>query len=100
MAGTSINCLAIVLKELRSKVVDLSRMRALGFCVSVAHAEYMTRIFNAAGIPPDAVMLILDAGIAFSTPASAYSSLARRSLWSLERRSPCGNPGARMADSA
>ena len=26
-------------------------MRALGFCVSVAHAEYMTRVFNDAGIP-------------------------------------------------
>ena len=26
-------------------------MRALGFCVSVAHATYMTRVFNEAGIP-------------------------------------------------
>ena len=30
-------------------------MRALGFCVSVAHAEYMARVFNEAGIPARAV---------------------------------------------
>ena len=29
----------------------MGKMRALGFCVSVAHAEYMTRVFNDAGIP-------------------------------------------------
>ena len=31
------------------------RMRALGFCVSVAHAEYMARKFTAANIPSRAV---------------------------------------------
>lgn len=41
----------IVLKELRDKVIDISRMRALGFCVSVAHTQYMARYFNDAGIP-------------------------------------------------
>lgn len=30
-------------------------MRALGFCVSVAHAEYMARVFADAGIPALAV---------------------------------------------
>src|SRR5207342_3552438 len=30
-------------------------MRALGFCISVAHAEYMARIFTEAGIPSVAV---------------------------------------------
>src|SRR5689334_8559771 len=30
-------------------------MRALGFCVSVAHAEYMAKVFNDAGIPSLAV---------------------------------------------
>ena len=30
-------------------------MRALGFCVSVAHAEYMAQSFNEAGIPARAV---------------------------------------------
>ncbi|MGJ9422664.1 DUF3427 domain-containing protein [Aeromicrobium sp. CF3.5] len=39
-----------VLRELRDKVVDIDRMRALGFCVSVAHAEYMARYFTDKGI--------------------------------------------------
>lgn len=46
---------AQVLKELRDKVIDPSAMRALGFCVSVAHAAYMARVFNKAGIPALAV---------------------------------------------
>ncbi len=41
----------IVLQNLRDKVSDVSRMRALGFCVSVAHAEFMTRVFNESGVP-------------------------------------------------
>ncbi|MBB01427.1 MAG: hypothetical protein CMJ47_02155 [Planctomyces sp.] len=40
-----------VLSALRSKVTDPLRMRALGFCVSVAHARYMAEKFVAAGIP-------------------------------------------------
>lgn len=40
-----------VLRELRDKVVDVDRMRALGFCVSVVHAEYMARYFTDKGIP-------------------------------------------------
>lgn len=42
---------AKVLNELRDKVTDVRRMCALGFCVSVAHAEYMARVFREAGIP-------------------------------------------------
>jgi len=45
----------IVLSQLRDKVSDVRAMRALGFCVGVAHAEYMTRIFNDAGIPATTV---------------------------------------------
>jgi superfamily II DNA or RNA helicase/HKD family nuclease len=41
----------IILRQLRDKVLDLGSMRALGFCVDVAHAEYMTRVFNDSGIP-------------------------------------------------
>ena len=40
---------------LRDKVSDLSGMRALGFCVSVKHAEYMADRFRQAGIPSLAV---------------------------------------------
>ena len=46
---------AIVLRELKDKLTDVHAMRALGFCVSVAHAEYMARVFNEAGIPALAV---------------------------------------------
>ena len=46
---------AIVLKQLRDKVTDVSQMRALGFCVSVAHAEYMARVCEEAGISARAV---------------------------------------------
>ena len=45
----------IVLNALKDKVIDLSSVRGLGFCVSVAHAEYMARAFNEAGIPSLAV---------------------------------------------
>jgi superfamily II DNA or RNA helicase/HKD family nuclease len=41
----------IVLKQVHDKVTDVLSMRALGFCVSIAHAEYMARVFNEAGIP-------------------------------------------------
>lgn len=46
---------AIVLKQLRSKVSDVGRIRALGFCVSVAHAQYMAKVFTAAGVEARAV---------------------------------------------
>jgi Domain of unknown function (DUF3427)/Helicase conserved C-terminal domain len=46
---------AIVLKQLREKVIDPGSMRALGFCVSVAHAGFMAETFTAAGIPSLAV---------------------------------------------
>lgn len=45
----------IVLKELRDKTSDVRTMRALGFCVSVAHARYMAQRFAEAGIPARAV---------------------------------------------
>ena len=46
---------AIVLSQLRDKVLDPGAMRALGFCVSVAHAEFMAKVFNQAGVPALAV---------------------------------------------
>ncbi len=46
---------AIVLGQLRDKVVDPLSMRALGFCVGVDHAEYMAQVFRDAGIPALAV---------------------------------------------
>jgi superfamily II DNA or RNA helicase/HKD family nuclease len=46
---------AIVLKQVRDKVVAPGAMRALGFCVSVAHAEFMADCFNRAGVSARAV---------------------------------------------
>lgn len=46
---------AMVLRALVDRVTDVGRMRALGFCVSVAHAEYMARVFTEAGIPSQAL---------------------------------------------
>ncbi len=46
---------AKVLRETRDKVTDVLAMRALGFCVSVAHARYMAEVFSRAGIPSLAV---------------------------------------------
>ena len=46
---------AAVLSQLRRKVSNPGQMRALGFCVSVAHAQFMADTFNAAGIPAHAV---------------------------------------------
>ena len=62
---------AIVLSQLRDKVMDLGRMRALGFCVSVAHAEYMAAVFTEAGIPSHAVSGRLPRPIA-SVPSTTF----------------------------
>jgi len=44
-----------VLQRVSDIVVDPRRMRALGFCVSVEHAEFMARRFSEAGIAAMAV---------------------------------------------
>lgn len=46
----------LILKALREKVLDPSRMRALGFCVSVEHAKYMAEAFTARGLPSAAIV--------------------------------------------
>lgn len=45
----------LILKELQRKVAAPHSMRALGFCVSVAHAQYMAQKFTEAGLPSRAV---------------------------------------------
>src|SRR3954449_13449714 len=45
----------LVLQALRDKVEDPGRMRALGFCVSIQHAEFMAQRFTEAGIPSRAI---------------------------------------------
>lgn len=41
---------AHILKEVKDKIADPMKMKALGFCVSIKHAEYMSHSFNKAGI--------------------------------------------------
>jgi superfamily II DNA or RNA helicase/HKD family nuclease len=45
----------LILQAVQDKVEDPGRMRALGFCVSIQHAEFMAERFNAAGIPSRAI---------------------------------------------
>jgi superfamily II DNA or RNA helicase/HKD family nuclease len=45
----------IVLRTVNEKVSDPATMRALGFCVSQAHAAYMAQVFNDAGLPSVAI---------------------------------------------
>ncbi|MXY08674.1 MAG: DUF3427 domain-containing protein [Rhodothermaceae bacterium] len=40
-----------ILKVVKEHIANPLEMRALGFCVSVSHAEFMTRKFDDAGIP-------------------------------------------------
>lgn len=45
----------LIRHQLASRVSDVRSVRALGFCVSVEHVEYMAARFTAAGIPARAV---------------------------------------------
>lgn len=66
----------IVLKQVHDKVADVHSMRALGFCVSILHAEYMARVFNEAGIPS----LAVTSGPESANRADALSRLAARQI--------------------
>ncbi len=45
----------LVVEQLRRRVGDLRSVRALAFCVSVEHAEFMARELSRRGIPAEAV---------------------------------------------
>lgn len=45
----------LILQALHDIIVDPGRIRALGFCVSIDHAEFMARKFSEAGLPSRAV---------------------------------------------
>ncbi|KQY56695.1 DUF3427 domain-containing protein [Nocardioides sp. Root140] len=66
----------IILKQVRDKVGDVSQMRALGFCVNVAHATYMTQVFNEAGIPA----LLVTGETASDDRAQALRDLRERNV--------------------
>ncbi len=46
----------LILEQLRRYVPDPAKMRALGFCVSVAHARFMAQEFQQVGIRAEAVL--------------------------------------------
>src|SRR5674476_620089 len=66
----------IVLKQVHDKVTDVHSMRALGFCVSIAHAEYMAHVFSEAGIPS----LTVTSGPGSAIRAEALRQLAAREV--------------------
>jgi superfamily II DNA or RNA helicase/HKD family nuclease len=45
----------LVLNQLEQRVDDVHAMQALGFCVGIAHAQFMARVFNEHGIAALAV---------------------------------------------
>lgn len=45
----------LIIDQLKDKVIAPECMRAIGFCVSVQHAEYMARSFRNVGLPAVAV---------------------------------------------
>ncbi len=47
---------ALVLEQFRSHYGDLAKARALGFCVSTAHARFMAGFFSERGVPALAVL--------------------------------------------
>ena len=51
---------SLILEALSRYVTDVSRMHALGFCVSKAHARFMAERFQEAGIPAVAVTADMD----------------------------------------
>ncbi|MDY5584579.1 MAG: DUF3427 domain-containing protein [Arcanobacterium sp.] len=42
---------ALILNEIERKIADPYSMRALGYCVNVDHAKFMTQMFNEANLP-------------------------------------------------
>ena len=67
---------ALVIEKVRSILLDPRRARVLGFCVSVAHAEYMAVKFREAGIPSEP----LSAQTARADRLSAQDRLRRREV--------------------
>src|SRR5436309_3704178 len=69
----------LVLEQVRQKHREAGTMRALGFCVSVAHAEFMARRFTEAGLPSVAVSADTDS----DTRADTDSDTRKDALASL-----------------
>ena len=66
----------IILRSIAKQIVDPRSMRALGFCVSVQHAEYMAKTFTAAGIPA----VVVDGKTSDADRVRAISDLKDKSV--------------------
>jgi superfamily II DNA or RNA helicase/HKD family nuclease len=66
----------LVLHQLARRVTDARSVRALGFCVSVAHAEFMAARFTAGGVPA----LALHAGSPDGVRETAQRRLQQRAV--------------------
>jgi len=65
-----------VVEEIRRKIADPSGMRALGYCVSVGHAQFMARRFTELGLPS----VSLSAASRSAERSSALRDLSRGEL--------------------
>ena len=96
---------SLVVQAIQDKVADPTAMRALGFCVSVAHAEFMAREFVRRGLPAVAVSAdtnaddrdaaLRDLRNGKSTSSSALTSSTRVSTFL--RSTPCCSCDRRRA---
>ena len=69
----------LVLQQMQDKLRDLKSMRALGFCVSIAHAEFMAQRFTEKGVPSQAVSANTDS----DTRRQALADLQKGTLRAL-----------------
>lgn len=69
----------LVLQQMQDKLRDVRSMKALGFCVSIAHAEFMARRFTDAGLPSQAVSANTDS----ETRRQALADLQKGTLRAL-----------------
>ncbi|MEO8682694.1 MAG: DUF3427 domain-containing protein [Vicinamibacterales bacterium] len=69
----------LVLQQLQNKLRDTKTMRALGFCVSIAHAEFMARSFSKNQLPSQAVSANTDS----DTRRKALADLQKGTLRAL-----------------
>lgn len=44
-----------IIAEIEKRVIDISQLKALGFCVSIKHADFMAEQFTAFGLPARAI---------------------------------------------
>jgi len=66
----------LVVDKVREMLADPAMVRGVGFCVSIAHAEFMARFFNAQGLPA----IALSADTCDDERRSARDRLVRRDI--------------------